>query len=44
MKIRKCIEHGYTFEEECIKCGKKTLEAHYKFIGLRDIKEKEQIL
>ena len=39
MKLRKCLEHGYTLEEKCKKCGAETKEAHYKFVKLRDVKE-----
>ena len=39
MKLRKCLEHGYTLEESCKICKKQTKDAHYKFIKLRDMKE-----
>ncbi|MEK6855320.1 MAG: nucleolar RNA-binding Nop10p family protein [Nanoarchaeota archaeon] len=32
MRLRKCNEHGYSLKETCGKCGKKTIEAHYKFV------------
>jgi len=43
MKILKCSEHAesvYTLKAECPKCGKQTKSAHYKFLKLRDVKEK----
>jgi len=40
MKLRKCEEHGYTLEGSCKKCGKKTGDAHYKFVKVRDVKER----
>jgi len=38
MKLRKCLEHGYTLEEACKKCGKKTEEGHYRFVKIRGVK------
>ena len=37
MKLRKCKNCGvYTMQENCPKCKEKTLDAHYKFIKVRD--------
>ena len=37
MKLKKCeFCKEYTLEKECKKCGRKTLEAHYKFLNLKD--------
>lgn len=40
MRLRKCFEHGYTLEEKCKKCGLATKDAHYKFVKIRDVKER----
>lgn len=40
MKLKKCLEHGYTLKENCPKCNSPTKDAHYKFIRIRDAKEK----
>jgi len=40
MKLKKCMEHGYTLLEKCGECGEKTMDAHYKFVKVRDVKEK----
>jgi len=38
MKLRKCFACGeYSLKEECPKCGEKTKDAHYKFLGVRDV-------
>lgn len=37
MKLRKCLEHGYTLKEKCPVCGKETKDAHYKFIRLKGV-------
>jgi|WetSurMetagenome_2_1015567.scaffolds.fasta_scaffold1349384_2 rRNA maturation protein Nop10 len=42
MMLRKCEEHGYTMKEKCFKCDKETKEAHYKFVKIKDVKEKFQ--
>lgn len=39
MKLRKCIEHGYTLKLLCTNCKKATHEGHYKFKGLKNAKE-----
>lgn len=39
MKLKKCIEHGYTLQEKCKVCGKETREAHYKFVKIKSINE-----
>ena len=37
MKLKKCKECKiYTLEENCPKCNKKTSDAHYKFIRMRN--------
>lgn len=39
MKLKKCEDcNSYTLKENCKKCGKKTKEAHYKFLNLKDAK------
>ena len=39
MKLKKCKECGtYTLKEKCPKCNKKTKDAHYKFVKVRDVK------
>ena len=36
MKLKKCIScNTYTLKSTCKKCGKKTLEAHYKFLNFK---------
>ena len=36
-KLRKCSNCGkYTLKDSCGKCGKKTVDAHYKFVKVRD--------
>ncbi|MDE1848438.1 MAG: hypothetical protein KGH55_00155 [Nanoarchaeota archaeon] len=36
MKLKKCKECGiYTMKDLCPDCGKKTSDAHYKFIQKR---------
>lgn len=42
MNLKKCPEHGYTLESQCKTCNKPTQEAHYKFLKLRDVKEKKE--
>lgn len=33
MKLKKCPTcRTYTLKENCLKCGSKTIDAHYKFI------------
>ncbi|HJX50027.1 MAG TPA: nucleolar RNA-binding Nop10p family protein [Candidatus Nanoarchaeia archaeon] len=40
MKLKKCKTcNSYTLKENCSKCNKKTLDAHYKFIKLKSKKE-----
>ena len=39
MKLKKCLEHGYTLNEKCDKCEKETKDAHYKFVKIRDVKK-----
>ncbi len=39
MKIKKCLEHGYTLNGICGKCGKETRDAHYKFVKMSDVSE-----
>lgn len=37
MKLKKCKEcDTYTLKETCPKCNKKTSDAHYKFIRVRN--------
>ena len=37
MKLKKCPKCGiYTFEEICGKCKKKTKDAHYKFLKIKN--------
>ncbi len=37
MKLKKCSYcNSYTLKTDCPKCGKKTSDAHYKFIKIRD--------
>ncbi|NCN51657.1 hypothetical protein GW931_01465 [archaeon] len=41
MKLKKCVNCSeYTLKEICKKCGKKTSEAHYKFINLKPFQKK----
>ncbi len=40
MKLKKCPEHGYTLKLVCKVCGKKTIDAHYKFVKIKSL-EKE---
>lgn len=40
MKLKKCREcKSYTLKEICDKCGKKTFDAHYKFIKIKSLAE-----
>jgi len=42
-KLKKCTTcKEYTLKEDCPKCKEKAKEAHYKFIKLRDVKERTQ--
>lgn len=42
MKLKKCLSCGeYNLGEICRKCGKETKDAHYKFVKLRDVAEKD---
>ena len=35
--LRKCVFCGiYTLKERCVKCGRETKEASYKFVRIRD--------
>jgi rRNA maturation protein Nop10 len=37
MKLKKCSKcKTYTLKENCPNCGKKTKNAHYKFLNLKD--------
>lgn len=37
MKLKKCSYcNKYTLEENCLICKRKTLDAHYKFIKIKD--------
>jgi len=37
MKLKKCGDcETYTLKENCPKCNKKTKDAHYKFIRIKD--------
>ncbi len=40
MRLKKCFEHGYTLKDFCMICGKKTVDAHYRFVKTRGIGEK----
>lgn len=44
MKLKKCEEHGYTLKDECLSCGEKSKDAHYKFLKIRsaNIKQDER--
>ncbi|MBI2452201.1 hypothetical protein HYV50_03950 [Candidatus Pacearchaeota archaeon] len=42
MKLKKCLEHGYTLEKICRICGEETKDAHYRFEKIRDVKEKKE--
>jgi rRNA maturation protein Nop10 len=42
MKINKCEEYHYTLKDVCPICKKTTKSAHYKFIKLKDVKEKSE--
>ena len=38
MKLKKCVSCGnYTLKEFCQKCTKKTYDAHYKFIKIKNM-------
>ena len=39
MKLRRCLEHNYTLSATCPICKKPTIDAHYKFVKIRPIKE-----
>lgn len=42
MKLNKCSKcNTYTLKEECSKCNSKTKSAHYKFIKIKDVKNKD---
>ena len=37
MKLKKCKDcNSYTLKDICEKCNKKTTDAHYKFIKIKD--------
>lgn len=40
MKLKKCLEHGYTLDEKCESCGLETKDAHYRFVRIKDVKER----
>lgn len=51
MNLKKCTnpecsvyekKESYTLKEDCLECGEKTSEAHYKFINLRGNLEKRK--
>lgn len=42
MKLRKCVEHGYTLEEKCFVCKNVTKDAHYKFVKNHEVLERAQ--
>lgn len=42
MILRRCLEHGYTLSSVCSKCKKPTIDAHYKFIKIKTIKESSE--
>ena len=41
MRLKKCDKCGYSLKDECVKCGEKARDAHYKVLRLRDVKEKK---
>jgi hypothetical protein len=42
MNLRRCLEHDYTLKPVCPTCKKPTVEAHYKFIKIKSIKESKE--
>ncbi len=43
MKLRKCSNHAsarYTLKSLCSECNGETKDAHYKFINLKNVPEK----
>ena len=36
MNLKKCPTHGYTLKDTCPKCKQPSLDAHYKFIKIRN--------
>ena len=42
MKIKKCEKHGYTLKEKCKTCNEETTSAGYKFVKIKDVKERKK--
>ncbi len=40
MRLKRCLGHGYTLQDVCAICGKKTVDAHYRFVKIRGVGEK----
>ena len=41
-KLKKCENcKTYTLKQNCTKCKKPTLEAHYKFLKVKDVKKQD---